>query len=190
MDFAGGTVVHLNAGVAALVARRVRRPAFPRPRAPHNMTMAVTGAAMLWVGWFGFNAGSALAADGAAGMAMLVTHVGAATGRSPGCFANGCATASLPRSASSPAWWPAWHHHARLGLRLADRRAHHRRACRSRRFFATNFMKRALNIDDSLDVFPVHGVGGLLGTLLTGIWSRAPSAASATRTRSRWAISS
>src|SRR5256885_1485280 len=82
-DFAGGTVVHLNAGVAALVCALVlgRRKGFPETAMPpHNMTMTVTGAAMLWVGWFGFNAGSALAADGSAGMAMLVTHVGAATG--------------------------------------------------------------------------------------------------------------
>ncbi len=83
MDFAGGTVVHLNAGVAALVCALVlgRRRGFPdTAMPPHNMTMAVTGACMLWVGWFGFNAGSALAADGTAGMAMLVTHIGAATG--------------------------------------------------------------------------------------------------------------
>ena len=85
MDFAGGTVVHLNAGVAALVCALVlgKRRGFPETAMPpHNMTMTVTGAAMLWVGWFGFNAGSALAADGAAGMAMLVTHIGAATGAS------------------------------------------------------------------------------------------------------------
>src|SRR5688572_32014561 len=83
MDFAGGTVVHLNAGMAALVCALVlgRRRGFPETAMPpHNMTMVVTGAAMLWCGWFGFNAGSALAADGAAGMAMLVTHIGAATG--------------------------------------------------------------------------------------------------------------
>jgi Amt family ammonium transporter len=83
MDFAGGTVVHLNAGMAALVAALVlgRRKGFPEtPMPPHNLAMTVTGACMLWVGWFGFNAGSALAADGAAGMAMLVTHIGAAAG--------------------------------------------------------------------------------------------------------------
>ena len=83
MDFAGGTVVHLNAGMAALVCALVlgRRRGFPdTAMPPHNMTMTVTGACMLWVGWFGFNAGSALAADGSAGMAMLVTHIGAATG--------------------------------------------------------------------------------------------------------------
>ena len=83
MDFAGGTVVHLNAGVAALVCALMlgKRRGFPdTAMPPHNMTMAVTGACMLWVGWFGFNAGSALAADGSAGMAMIVTHIGAATG--------------------------------------------------------------------------------------------------------------
>src|SRR6185295_17070354 len=83
MDFAGGTVVHLNAGMAALVCALFlgRRRGFPdTAMPPHNMTMTVTGACMLWVGWFGFNAGSALAADGSAGMAMLVTHIGAATG--------------------------------------------------------------------------------------------------------------
>ena len=83
MDFAGGIVVHVNAGVAALVAALVmgRRKGFPdTPMPPHNMTMAITGAGMLWVGWFGFNAGSALAANGDAGMAMLVTHISAAAG--------------------------------------------------------------------------------------------------------------
>ncbi|MGH8472313.1 MAG: ammonium transporter, partial [Gammaproteobacteria bacterium] len=83
MDFAGGTVVHINAGIASLVAALVmgRRKGFPETAMPpHNLTMTVTGACMLWVGWFGFNAGSALAADGTAGMTMLVTHIGAAAG--------------------------------------------------------------------------------------------------------------
>ena len=82
-DFAGGAVVHLNAGVAALVAALVlgNRSGFPTTAMPpHNLTMTVTGASMLWVGWFGFNAGSALAANGSAGMAMLVTHIAAAAG--------------------------------------------------------------------------------------------------------------
>lgn len=83
MDFAGGAVVHINAGVAALVAAIVmgKRREFPQtPMPPHNLPSTVAGACMLWVAWFGFNAGSAIASDGAAGMAMLVTHLGAASG--------------------------------------------------------------------------------------------------------------
>ena len=173
MDFAGGTVVHLNAGVAALVCALVlgRRRGFPdTAMPPHNMTMAVTGAAMLWVGWFGFNAGSALAADGAAGMAMLVTHIGAATGafawmlcewlRYGKPSALGIVTGMV---AGLGTITPASGFVGPIGALIIGGVAGG--AC----FFATNFMKRALNIDDSLDVFPVHGVGGLLGTLLTGI---------------------
>jgi ammonium transporter, Amt family len=173
MDFAGGTVVHLNAGVAALVCALVlgRRRGFPdTAMPPHNMTMAVTGAAMLWVGWFGFNAGSALAADGAAGMAMLVTHIGAATGafawmlcewlRYGKPSALGIVTGMV---AGLGTITPASGFVGPIGALIIGAVAGG--AC----FFATNFMKRALNIDDSLDVFPVHGVGGLLGTLLTGI---------------------
>jgi len=173
MDFAGGTVVHLNAGVAALVCALVlgRRRGFPdTAMPPHNMTMAVTGAAMLWVGWFGFNAGSALAADGAAGMAMLVTHIGAATGafawmlcewlRYGKPSALGIVTGMV---AGLGTITPASGFVGPIGALIIGALAGV--AC----FFATNFMKRALNIDDSLDVFPVHGVGGLLGTLLTGI---------------------
>ena len=174
LDFAGGTVVHLNAGVAALVCALVlgRRRGFPETAMPpHNMTMAVTGAAMLWVGWFGFNAGSALAADGAAGMAMLVTHVGAATGafawmvcewlRYGKPSALGIATGMV---AGLGTITPASGFVGPIGALIIGAAAGV--AC----FFATNFMKRGLNIDDSLDVFPVHGVGGLLGTLLTGIF--------------------
>jgi len=174
MDFAGGTVVHLNAGVAALVCALVlgRRRGFPdTAMPPHNMTMALTGAAMLWVGWFGFNAGSALAADGAAGMAMLVTHIGAATGafawmlcewlryRKPS--ALGIATGMV---AGLGTITPASGFVGPIGALVIGALAGV--AC----FFATSYMKRALNVDDSLDVFPVHGVGGLLGTLLTGIF--------------------
>src|SRR5512134_243277 len=174
MDFAGGTVVHLNAGVAALVCALVlgRRRGFPdTAMPPHNMTMAVTGAAMLWVGWFGFNAGSALAADGAAGMAMLVTHIGAATGafawmvcewlRYDKPSALGIVTGMV---AGLGTITPASGFVGPIGALIIGGAAGV--AC----FFATNYMKRALNIDDSLDVFPVHGVGGLLGTLLTGIF--------------------
>jgi Amt family ammonium transporter len=174
MDFAGGTVVHLNAGVAALVCALVlgRRHGFPdTAMPPHNMTMAVTGACMLWVGWFGFNAGSALAADGSAGMAMLVTHIGAATGsvawlacewlryRKPSVL--GIVTGMV---AGLGTVTPASGFVGPIGALVIGAAAGV--LC----FFATSYMKRALNVDDSLDVFPVHGVGGILGTLLTGIF--------------------
>jgi Amt family ammonium transporter len=174
MDFAGGTVVHLNAGIAALVCALAlgRRRGFPETAMPpHNMTMTVTGAAMLWCGWFGFNAGSALAADGAAGMAMLVTHIGAATGafmwmllewlRFGRPSALGIVTGMV---AGLGTITPASGFVGPIGALVIGAAAG--LAC----FFATNYMKRSLSIDDSLDVFPVHGVGGLLGTLLTGIF--------------------
>src|ERR671918_3015340 len=173
MDFAGGTVVHLNAGVAALVCALVlgRRRGFPETAMPpHNMTMALTGAAMLWVGWFGFNAGSAVGADGAAGMAIIVTHIGAANGafvwmlcewlRYGKPSALGIATGMV---AGLGTITPASGFVGPIGALVIGAAAGI--AC----FFATSYMKRALNVDDSLDVFPVHGVGGLLGTLLTGI---------------------
>jgi Amt family ammonium transporter len=177
MDFAGGSVVHLNAGVAALVCALVlgRRRGFPdTAMPPHNMTMAVTGAAMLWVGWFGFNAGSALAADGAAGMAMLVTHIGAATGafawmlcewlRYGKPSALGIVTGMV---AGLGTITPASGFVGPMGALAIGAAAGV--VC----FFATNYMKRALGVDDSLDVFPVHGVGGILGTLLTGVFAAA-----------------
>jgi len=173
MDFAGGLVVHLNAGVAALVCALVlgRRRGFPETAMPpHNMTMCVTGAAMLWVGWFGFNAGSALAADGAAGMALLVTHLAAATGafvwmlcewlRYGKPSALGIVTGMV---AGLGTITPASGFVGPIGALVIGAAAG--LVC----YFATHFMKRALNIDDSLDVFPVHGVGGLMGTLLTAI---------------------
>jgi len=174
MDFAGGLVVHLNAGMAALVCALVlgRRRGFPdTAMPPHNMTMTVTGACMLWVGWFGFNAGSALAADGAAGMAMLVTHIGAATGAFAWMVCEwvrfgkpsvlGIVTGMV---AGLGTITPASGFVGPIGALVIGGVAGV--AC----FFATNFMKRSLHIDDSLDVFPVHGVGGLLGTLLTGVF--------------------
>jgi ammonium transporter, Amt family len=174
MDFAGGTVVHLNAGMAALVCALVlgRRRGFPETAMPpHNMTMTVTGAAMLWVGWFGFNAGSALAADGTAGMAMLVTHVGAASGAFTWVLCEwlrygkpsvlGIVTGMV---AGLGTITPASGFVGPIGALAIGGIAGI--AC----FGATSYMKRVLNIDDSLDVFPVHGVGGLLGTLLTAVF--------------------
>ena len=175
MDFAGGTVVHLNAGMAALVCALVlgRRRGFPESAMPpHNMTMTVTGACMLWVGWFGFNAGSALAADGSAGMAMLVTHIGAATGALTWLFCEtlrygkpsmlGIVTGMV---AGLGTITPASGFVGPMGAIAIGGIAGV--AC----FFATSWMKRSLKIDDSLDVTPVHGVGGVLGTLLTGVFA-------------------
>ena len=175
MDFAGGTVVHLNAGMAALVAALMlgRRRGFPETAMPpHNMTMTVTGACMLWVGWFGFNAGSALAADGAAGMAMLVTHIGAATGSIAWMVCEwlrygkpsvlGIVTGMV---AGLGTITPASGFVGPMGALAIGAAAGI--AC----FFATSWLKRALRVDDSLDVFPVHGVGGILGTFLTGIFA-------------------
>jgi Amt family ammonium transporter len=174
LDFAGGTVVHVNAGVAALVAALVLGPrrGFPQtPMPPHNLTMTVAGAGMLWVGWFGFNAGSALAADGAAGMAMLVTHVGAASGAAAWMFCEwvrhgkpsvlGIVTGMV---AGLGTITPASGFVGPMGALLIGVTAGI--AC----FFATQYIKRVLKIDDSLDVFPVHGVGGALGTVLAGVF--------------------
>jgi Amt family ammonium transporter len=175
MDFAGGTVVHANAGVAALVCALVlgRRRGFPdTAMPPHNMAMVVTGACMLWVGWFGFNAGSALAADGTAAMAMLVTHIAAATASLAWVLCEwvrfgkpsvlGIVTGMV---AGLGTITPASGFVGPMGAIAIGLAAG--LLC----FFATNHMKRVLGIDDSLDVFPVHGVGGILGTTLTGVFA-------------------
>ncbi|MCC6209849.1 MAG: ammonium transporter [Burkholderiales bacterium] len=177
MDFAGGTVVHLNAGMAALVCALVlgRRRGFPETAMPpHNMTMTVTGACMLWVGWFGFNAGSALAADGAAGMAMLVTHIGAASGSLAWLACEwlrygkpsvlGIVTGMV---AGLGTITPGSGFVGPMGAIAIGGIAGV--VC----FFATSWMKRSLKIDDSLDVTPVHGVGGVIGTVLTGVFAAA-----------------
>ena len=173
IDFAGGTVVHVTAGVGALVTALVigQRKEFGQSTTlPHNLTMSFTGAAMLWVGWFGFNAGSALAADGAAGMALFVTHISAATGaltwmviewikfgKPSGLGAitgmvAGLATITPASGSVGPA--------GGLLVGLAGGVV-----C----YYATTYLKQNLKIDDSLDVFPVHGVGGMVGTFLAGV---------------------
>ena len=174
LDFAGGTVVHITAGVAALVAAMVmgNRNGFPTtPMMPHNMTMTVTGAGMLWVGWFGFNGGSAVAANGDAGMAMLVTHVSAACGALTWALmewikygkpsALGTVTGMV---AGLGTITPASGFVGPMGALVIGFSAGF--VC----FFATAFIKQKLKIDDSLDVFPVHGVGGILGTIFAGIF--------------------
>jgi Amt family ammonium transporter len=167
-------VVHITAGVAALVCALVmgNRNGFPTtPMMPHNMTMTVTGAGMLWVGWFGFNGGSAVAANGDAGMAMLVTHVSAACGALTWATmewikygrpsALGTVTGMV---AGLGTITPASGFVGPMGALVIGVSAG--MVC----FFATSFIKQKLKIDDSLDVFPVHGVGGILGTLLAGIF--------------------
>ena len=174
MDFAGGTVVHINAGVAAIVAAMVlgNRKGFPgTAMPPHNMTLSVAGASMLWVGWFGFNAGSALAADGNAGMAMLVTHISAAAGSLAWVACEwikhgkpsvlGIVTGMV---AGLGTITPASGFVGPVGGLLIGISAGV--VC----YFATQYIKRSLKIDDSLDVFPVHGVGGALGVLLTAVF--------------------
>ena len=175
LDFAGGTVVHINAGVAALVAALVlgARRGFPHtPMLPHNLTLTVAGASMLWVGWFGFNAGSALGAGATAGMVMLVTHIGAAAGvlawslfewiRFGKPSVLGAVTGMV---AGLGTITPASGYVGPAGALIIGLAAG--TAC----FFATQYMKRVLRIDDSLDVFSVHGVGGILGTLSVGIFA-------------------
>lgn len=175
LDFAGGTVVHITAGVSALVAAVYMGPrtGFGKvPMPPHNMTMTVTGAGLLWVGWFGFNGGSALAANGNAAMAILVTHLSASAGaltwmalerlRFGKSSALGIVTGMV---AGLGTITPASGYVGPGGALVIGLLAGI--VC----FYATLWIKRGLKIDDSLDVFPVHGVGGILGTFLAGIFS-------------------
>jgi len=174
LDFAGGTVVHINAGVAAIVAALVlgNRRGFPgTAMPPHNLTLTVAGASMLWVGWFGFNAGSAVAANGDAGMAMLVTHISAAAAslawmsvewiRHGKPSVLGIVTGMV---AGLGTITPASGYVGPVGALFIGISAGV--VC----YFATQTIKRTFRLDDSLDVFPVHGVGGILGTTLTGVF--------------------
>ena len=175
MDFAGGTVVHITAGSAAIITAMVlgNRRGFPeQAMMPHNMTLTIAGAGMLWVGWFGFNGGSALAADGNAAMAIFVTHTSAAAGaftwmvcewiRFEKPSALGAVTGMV---AGLGTITPASGYVGPGGALIIGILAG--LVC----FLATNYLKRTLRIDDSLDVFPVHGVGGILGTLLTAVFA-------------------
>jgi Amt family ammonium transporter len=175
MDFAGGIVVHVNAGVAALVCALVvgRRRGFPQvPMAPHSLPLAACGAGMLWIGWFGFNGGSALAANGTASMAVLTTHLGASAGAFAWMLVEwsrygkpsllGVITGMV---AGLGTITPASGFVGPGGALVIGFVAGI--VC----FSATQLLKRVLHIDDSLDVSPVHGVGGVVGTLLTGVFA-------------------
>jgi ammonium transporter, Amt family len=174
LDFAGGTVVHLTAGVSALVCALVigKRLGYPRHRSlPHNLTMCLTGAGLLWFGWFGFNAGSALASGQLAGLAFMATHLGAAGGAvgwvivewihrgKPTALglASGLVAGlvGITPAAGFVAPWAAIVIGAAAGL-----------AC-----YGGVLLKDKLGYDDALDAFGVHGVGGLVGALLTGVFA-------------------
>ena len=175
LDFAGGIVVHITAGVAALVAAIVlgnRKGYGKTPMPPHSLPMTMTGAGMLWVGWFGFNAGSALAANGDAAMAMLVTHISAAAGslawmtiewlRYGKPSVLGIVTGMV---AGLGTITPASGFVGPGGALIIGSTAGI--VC----YYATQLIKNKLKIDDSLDVFPVHGVGGILGTLMVAFFA-------------------
>jgi Amt family ammonium transporter len=173
IDFAGGLVVHATCGIGALVIAIYlgKRDGFlEKPMPPHNRTMVMIGASMLWVGWFGFNAGSAVAADGNAGMAMLVTHISAALGaltwmaiewfKSGKATIVGIATGMVAGLATiTPASGTVGPAGAMLIGVLAG----------SICFYATQLVKSYFKVDDSLDVFPVHGVGGILGIIMLSL---------------------
>jgi Amt family ammonium transporter len=174
LDFAGGTVVHINAGIAALVAALVlgKRKGYPgTAMPPHNLMFTVIGAGLLWVGWFGFNAGSELAADGTAGMAMAVTQIATAAAALGWMFAEwlshgkpttlGIASGAV---AGLVAITPASGFVGPMGAIAIGGIAGV--LC----FLSATKMKRMFGYDDSLDAFGVHAVGGIIGALLTGIF--------------------
>jgi len=174
LDFAGGTVVHINAGVAGLVCALVlgKRIGYPREAIlPHNLTLTMIGASLLWVGWFGFNAGSELAADGTAGMAMLVTQLATATAVLAWTFAEWIAfrKPSLLGACSGAvaglvAITPASGFVGPIGALAIGAAAGV--IC----FWAVAYLKKALGYDDSLDAFGVHAIGGIVGAMLTGVF--------------------
>ena len=174
LDFAGGTVVHINAGIAGLVAAIVlgKRKGYPTTAMPpHNLGYTLMGASMLWVGWFGFNAGSELAADGVAGMAMAVTQIATATAALSWMFiewvkhgrpsvlgiASGAVAGLVAITPASGAVGPM----GAIAIGLASGVG-----C----FIASTSLKRAMGYDDSLDVFGIHAVGGIIGAILTGVF--------------------
>ena len=175
LDFAGGTVVHINAGIAGLVSCLVlgKRKGYPTtPMAPHNLGYTLMGAAMLWIGWFGFNAGSAAAANGTAGMAMLVTQIATAAAALGWMFAEwiGHGKPSALGIASGVvaglvAITPAAGTVGPMGALVIGL------ASGVICYFCATTLKRKLGYDDSLDAFGVHGIGGIIGAILTGVFA-------------------
>lgn len=174
LDFAGGTVVHINAGIAGFVVAHVigRRVGLGRDSmAPHNLSLTLIGVGLLWVGWFGFNAGSALAANGSAAMAMLVTQVAAAAGalawfaiehmvRGKASVLGGASGAVAGLVGITPAaGFVTIGGALAIGVLTAL-------VC----FFAVTYLKHLLKVDDSLDAFGLHGIGGIVGAVLTGVF--------------------
>lgn len=174
LDYAGGTVVHINAGIAGLVGAIMLKPRLgykTEAMPPHNLVLTLIGVAMLWFGWFGFNAGSAVAADARAGMAMLTTQVATAIGaltwmvleiihkNKPSAlgFASGavCGLVGITPAAGFVGTSGA----LAIGILTAI-------AC----YYAVTVVKRKLNYDDSLDAFGIHGIGGIVGAILTGVF--------------------
>ncbi|MEE8394166.1 MAG: ammonium transporter [Rhodospirillales bacterium] len=175
LDFAGGTVVHTNAGIAGLVTAMVlgkRKSYGTENMAPHNLTLSIVGASLLWVGWFGFNAGSAVAADGAAGMAMAVTQIAAATAALAWMFAEwmfrgkpsvlGVVSGAV---AGLVAITPASGYVDPKGALVIGLAAG--TIC----FWGVTILKNKIGYDDSLDCFGVHGIGGVVGAFLTGVFA-------------------
>jgi len=175
LDFAGGTVVHINAGIAGLVCCLVlgKRKGYPTtPMAPHNLGYTLMGAAMLWIGWFGFNAGSAAAANATAGMAMLVTQIATAAAALGWMFAEwiGHGKPSALGIASGVvaglvAITPAAGTVGPMGALVIGL------ASGVICYFCATTLKRKLGYDDSLDAFGVHGIGGIIGAILTGVFA-------------------
>jgi Amt family ammonium transporter len=177
-DYAGGTVVHINAGIAALVAALMvgKRVGYGKEAMPpHNMALTLTGAAMLWVGWFGFNAGSAMAANASAGMAMAVTQISAAAGalswlvceklagHRPSALGLASGAVAGLVGITPAAGFVAPSGALAIGILTAI-------AC----YFSAVILKRKLGYDDSLDAFGIHGFGGLVGAILTGVFFSNP----------------
>ena len=175
MDFAGGTVVHINSGIAALVGALVlgrRRGYGTENMAPHNLTLSLIGASLLWVGWFGFNAGSAVAANGSAGMAMAVTQISAASAALSWMFIewlsrgkpsilgiiSGAVAGLVAITPASGAVVPVGALIIGLVAGLTG-------------YWGAVVLKHKLGYDDTLDVFGVHGIGGITGAILTGVFA-------------------